>query len=331
LLVYVCGTVCDVATYCDIIKMDFLNYDKQAPPPLPKTDKLWQLADPKRRARGIKSDIVNPADVTFLGDRHFAVADSEGHGIPIYEVSGESVTVLGEGEIWPNSVAAFSDGSKIVCTDRRTQKLKIYDVETNKCINEIDDERWEGEFEVDMRPSGVAVTSDGLIVTTDTIHHCVKIFSQEGEVVRTFGGQGASIDKLQCPFYVAVDDDDNIYVSDNMNYSVKKFDQHGKCLRQIGSGRDWGRRSFQCIYGVAVDKYGNILVADNGSPADARPSCKISMFTESGEKLGDIIKADCRSPCGLAVNRQGVMLFTENDADYANIRAYQIHYEEMAY
>ena len=114
-------------------------------PPLPRVAESWRLSGDKT-GPGIKGEVVNPSDVAFMDDDYFVVADSEGHGLPMYDVNGRALSVVAEGKVWPNCVAATRDG-KIVCTDRQTKRTKIFDV-TGTCVRELGQDLWDGEFEV---------------------------------------------------------------------------------------------------------------------------------------------------------------------------------------
>ncbi len=85
---------------------------------LSKPTKLWQLV-PDDVSHTSERSVKNPSDVVFLAPFTFAVADSVGHRILVYDISGDVVcSVIGEGDIWPNCVAVTRD-DKIVATDRK--------------------------------------------------------------------------------------------------------------------------------------------------------------------------------------------------------------------
>ena len=86
---------------------------------LQKPAKVWQLASDDV-SRSPDRFIKDPADVAFVAPYTFAVADSVGHGIFIYDISRNMLSVVGSGEVWPNGVALTRD-SKLRVTDRRTK------------------------------------------------------------------------------------------------------------------------------------------------------------------------------------------------------------------
>ena len=70
-------------------------------------------------------------------------------------------------------------------------------------------------------PTDVLVHSSGLVYVAEWGNHCVAVFSQEGELVRTFGSQGGGKGEFKCPLGVAVSPDDHhLYVSDSSNHRL---------------------------------------------------------------------------------------------------------------
>ena len=202
---------------------------------------------------------------------------------------------------------------------------RIYDIH-GECVHAWADELWDrGEFEIELRPHGVAGNSRGQIVVSDTRLNNVRIYTPEGQIVHEFGRRGERVEELHLPFYLAVDYNDNIVISDSMNYCVKVFDTNGNFLNKIGGGLEWGKRSFHCPYGVAVDSRGNYLVADHDNN-------RVVLYSNQGEFMGDLSskKDGCHRPCGVAFT-SGYVAFTEHTRSHSNLKLYQIHYDEMIY
>jgi len=94
-----------------------------------KPVRLWQLvadADTDTAAEGgpaASGDgpvLQDPCDVAFLGPYSFVVADSAGHRLLLVDVARDVCSVVGDGQVWPNGVAATVDG-KLLVTDRLTK------------------------------------------------------------------------------------------------------------------------------------------------------------------------------------------------------------------
>lgn len=284
---------------------------------------MWQLLpDANGGTRSSCDNLVKyPVDVTFVDRNIFAVADSEGHKIVIFNIKTLEWTEIGTEKVWPNAIATTPD-KNIVVTDRKHKACTTFDLE-GRLLSSWDvyiPEDVEEGYETPCYPHGVTVTKDGHVVVTDTGTNSVKIFTSEGELLKEFGAKGNDLWELNLPFFCAVDSKDNIVVSDNMNYCVKIFDHNGNCQNQIGSGIDWGQRKFQCPYGVCADLEDNIIVADYETN-------RVSLFSQTGRFIKHVVtKADkCNSPCGVAIGPCGHLVLTESNLDYTNIKVYKVY------
>ena len=282
---------------------------------MPKRLKRWHLADDEIQG-GIRDAIKLPSDVAFLGQKHFIVADSNGHRLLIFDREGNMNRILANEQIWPSCVAVTRDG-KIVVTDRKKTLIKVYDV-NGQLIRAWAEKPPPLVEDFEYRPHGVAVNSKGQIFVSDMIKHNITAYSPDGKKLYEFGSLGSRAHQMHLPMYLCVDINDNIVVSDNMNNRVKVFDPEGNNLVTIGNARQ-----FQCPYGVSVDPHqGNILVADHLSNT-------VSMFSPRGDLVADAVtKAEgCLNPCGVAVDTLGNFVFTEASPDHTNIKMYEMSYE----
>ena len=92
-------------------------------------------------------------------------------------------------------------------------------------------------------PQGLAVTSNGEIIVSDTMNHAVAIFDAEGKLLKKIGQQGEGNGQFQYPRGVAVDSQGNIYVADSLNakskYSTPKVISSGsgalRATKQVNS------------------------------------------------------------------------------------------------
>ena len=101
-------------------------------------------------------------------------------------------------------------------------------------------------------PWGVAVNQNGEIIVADSWGHCISIFSQGGEKIRTFGSKGSAPGHFNGPRGVAVDGDGNILVADASNHRIQKFTAGGKFLTAVGQK---GKKNleFSDPFGVAIN------------------------------------------------------------------------------
>jgi DNA-binding beta-propeller fold protein YncE len=92
-------------------------------------------------------------------------------------------------------------------------------------------------FSIDgfIDPYGIAVGSDGLIYVTDAGGYCVKVFDENGNLVRTIGSAGSDGARFNYPQGIDVDEDGNIYVVDSNNGRVAIFSPDGNLKESFGS------------------------------------------------------------------------------------------------
>lgn len=84
-------------------------------------------------------------------------------------------------------------------------------------------------------PYGIAVGSDGLIYVTDAGGYCVKVFDEDGSLVKIIGSAGSNGAKFNYPQGIDVDEDGNIYVVDSNNGRVAIFSPDGNLKETFGS------------------------------------------------------------------------------------------------
>ncbi|MCL2664437.1 MAG: NHL repeat-containing protein [Defluviitaleaceae bacterium] len=106
-------------------------------------------------------------------------------------------------------------------------------------------------------PIGVAADKKCRVYLSDTYNCCVRIFNENGELIKSFGEYGSSPGKFNCPQGIAVDRRGNIYVADVLNNRVQKFNGDGLLLDVFGNEKE-----FWLPCGIAVDESNRVFVAD---------------------------------------------------------------------
>jgi YVTN family beta-propeller protein len=106
-------------------------------------------------------------------------------------------------------------------------------------------------FAVRCNPYGICL-SQGLIIVTDPYGHRLRVFDQQGKLVRSIGnGQGRGDGQLQLPWTVAADGDE-IYVVENDNHRVSVFKTDGTFVRKFGRKGD-GNGQMRDPMGLCLD------------------------------------------------------------------------------
>jgi len=92
---------------------------------------------------------------------------------------------------------------------------------------------WGGDEEEDENkffetPVSVAVDSDQLVYICDFHNHCVKVFSNSGDYMRTIGRRGQGPGDMYAPNYITLSPNGDLLVSDLGNGRIQWFNNQGK-------------------------------------------------------------------------------------------------------
>jgi DNA-binding beta-propeller fold protein YncE len=127
------------------------------------------------------------------------------------------------------------------------------------------------------RPSGLSIDQDGNLLVSDSHYHCLRIYSPQGKLVRTIGGEaGTGPGQLGYVSDALQDEDGYYYIAEfGENGRITKLDADGKFIKFWGSpGAEPGQ--FARARALALGPDGNLYVAD---------ACnhRIQVFTKDGE------------------------------------------------
>ena len=159
------------------------------------------------------------------------------------------------------------------------------------------------------RPTGVAVTDDGLVITSESEGHCITILDREGKKIRSFGSRGDERGQLLFPQGVAVTSKGTVLVSDSSNHRIQEFTVKGDFISCVSAA---GNDPLQFFFpsGIAINKTtGQVLVADmfNHRVQVLCPDLTYSnMFGSEGSEQGQF-----NSPFDVAIDSQGFVYVTD--------------------
>ena len=74
-----------------------------------------------------------------------------------------------------------------------------------------------------VKPRGLAVDTNDLLLVCDAGKHCVQVFTLEGEFVTSFGSQGSGQGQFNCLYGIAVTPDGRVFVCDGNNHRIQIF------------------------------------------------------------------------------------------------------------
>ena len=152
------------------------------------------------------------------------------------------------------------------------------------------------------RPTGVAVTDDGLVIVSEWGSHCITIFNREGKKIKSIGTEGNGRGQLQYPDGVAVTSKGTILVSNTSNHRIQQFTIEGT------EGDD--PQQFKFPSGITINKItGQVIVADwgNNRVQVLQPDLTFShMFGSRGSLQGQF-----DGPNDVTIDSQGFVYFAD--------------------
>lgn len=122
---------------------------------------------------------------------------------------------------------------------------------------------------------GVAISPGGDIFITDSYDDKIFVFSQTGELIRSFGGEGDTDGKLGNPINCLFNSDGNFVVVDNRNKRVQIFDEQGSFISKFKYGVD--------LRGISIDLDENYVICDFEADHILVVSPKGTLIREFGE------------------------------------------------
>lgn len=113
------------------------------------------------------------------------------------------------------------------------------------------------------RPSGLGTDNDGNLLVADSHYHTLRIYSPEGQELKTFGGIGGKEPGQFGYLSDCVQDaDGNYFISEfGQNDRITKLDANGKFLTCWGRNGT-GDGEFQRVRALAIGPDGNLYAAD---------------------------------------------------------------------
>ena len=247
------------------------------------------------------------AGVAAIGQRAFAIADYQRHGVVIFRY-------YQSGELW--NLENFVGPPILPVSD------------TPGFVNGT------GAAARFFNPIGVAGDKNGIIYVADQGNHAIRKITPAG-VVTTLAGAGfffpgstngtGAAARFNRPSGVAVDGDLNVYVGDYGNHTIRKITPAGVVTTLAGLAGTPGNTDangtaarFRNPWGVAVDGAGVVYVCDSENhtirritPAgDVTTLAGLSMTQGLSDGLGSA--ARFRVPANIALDAAGSLFVTDS-------------------
>ena len=199
----------------------------------------------------------SPYGVAFDANNHLYVTDHRNHRVQKFNITGTYLFQFGSqgsgnGQLMHPLGITVHDG-------------KVYVGEYNN--NRISVFQLDGQFSHIIgsghlrNPHYIAVSSNDQLLVANAGHHCISIFTLDGNYVGKFGTQGTGRGQLSSPVGIATDMYGFILVTEYGNHRVSIFDKDSIFVHCFGSNGS-GHGQFSGPYGIAISPTGDIYIND---------------------------------------------------------------------
>lgn len=186
------------------------------------------------------------------------VTDSNRQGVYVFD------DLAGRLEVWDMARLGARFETPIGIALGKQGEILVADAELHSVFRLDKKGEPAGEFGRDVlkRPTGLARDAKrGLVYVADTHAHDIKVFSDDGKLLKTIGKRGVGDGEFNFPTHLAFTAD-KLYVTDTLNSRVQIFDAEGKMIKKFGKlGLFIG--DMVRPKGVAVDSSNNIYVIES--------------------------------------------------------------------
>ncbi len=212
----------------------------------------------KRRIRYIRPEgqaaMKTPINVAVDADGRIYVTDTGRLQLLIYDQQGNLLEAVGkQGEMKPCGLVLHKD--RIYLTDLKNHCVRVLSKATRQLLFTFPtDGEADGRL---FQPTNLAIDDQNRVCVSDTGGFAVKIFSEEGKYLESFGDLGVTPGQFTLPKGIAVDRERRIYVVDAAAAVVQLFQPDGKLLMFFGDPGKSGSAGLYLPAGIAVD-YDNL-------------------------------------------------------------------------
>ena len=199
----------------------------------------------------------NPLGVAFDANNHLYVTDQLNHRVQKFNINGAYLYQFG--------TRGSGNGQLQRPLGIIVHNGKLYVVENGN--NRISVFQLDGQFSHIIgsghlsNPCYIAVSANDQLLVNNYDHHCISIFTLDGNYVGKFGTRGTGRKQLSSPVGIATDMYGFILVTENDNNRVSIFDKDDVFVHSFGSEGS-GHGQFSLPYGIAISPTGDIYISD---------------------------------------------------------------------
>ena len=125
---------------------------------------------------------------------------------------------------------------------------------------------------------GIAVNTDGQIVVTDNLGHCVDVFDKDGNYLRKTRGGGSNTEQFQYPNGISFLNDKEVLIADCGNNRIPRLNIQTGIVRKSLGKKGVEKGEFSNPIDVTVDDEERIVVTEWGND-------RIQVMSKEGESI----------------------------------------------
>jgi len=202
--------------------------------------------------------------------------------------------------------AAIGPGDRLYIVDY-TARIQVFDLD-GRYIGPT----WTTPDYSIGRPSNLSIDRDGNLIVSDSHYHAVRLYTPEGKLLRSFGGEvGPEPGKFGYVSAAIQDQDGFFYVAEfEQNERITKLDVNGNVVKTWGKAGT-GQGEFSRIRGLAFGPDDLLYVADTINhrvQVFTRDGDFVRMFGELGSEPGQM-----RYPYRIAFSPDGDLYVVEQE------------------
>ena len=202
-----------------------------------------------------------PLGVAFDSINHLYVTDFDNHRVQKFEISGKFMILFGtkrsgNGQL-NNPLGIMVHNDKVYVTECwGGKRISVFELD--------------GQFSHIIgsghlsNPHYIAVSTNDQLLVADYSHHCIFMFTLDGNYIGKFGTQGTGRGQFGNPSGIAIDMYGFILVTDYTNNLVLVFDKDGTFVHSFGS-QDTGHGQFSSPLQIAISPTGDIYICDTNN------------------------------------------------------------------
>ena len=202
----------------------------------------------------------HPFGVAFDVNNHLYVTDVNNHRVQKFEINGKFMILFGTkgsgyGQL-TNPLGITVHNDKVYVAECWGKRISVFQLD--------------GQFSHIIgsgqlgNPHYIAVNTNDQLLVADYSHHCISIFTLDGNYVGKFGTQDTGRGQLSGPSGIATDIYGFVLVTDHTNNSALIFDKDGTFVHSFGSTGS-GHVQFSSPRQIAISPTGDIYICDTGN------------------------------------------------------------------